>query len=103
MKDDPIATVGYLLWGIGTIIVFSIVVRRRHHSWQLHHDPRSRRELIAASALYVVAWAAGLSIVLALLIPPGTGIRGFFVFTALGMFTAAGIVMATEKPTEGQA
>lgn len=94
--EDLLKNAVYIGWGVATIVVFGILFARRVRSYRRHHDARSRRELLAAFALWAVAIAAGTAIFLALLIPPGTGIRLIATFTALGMYLAAGIVMVTE-------
>ena len=82
-----------LIWGGGTVLVWGGVLRRSIQSHRIHHDARSRRELIAMSALFLVALASGVAVALALFGTAGTGIRSFATTVALGAFLGAGIVL----------
>lgn len=85
-----------IFWGGGTLWFYGQVLAKRLRSWRLHHDKRSKRDLIAGIALFMVALSSSLSILVVLLGAGGTGIRGFFAAISLGAFLAAGIVMASE-------
>lgn len=87
----------YLVWGVGTLIVYSIVLVRRRRAYLLHHDARSRRDFIEGLALFMTSMASALAIAFVLFGEAGTGLRGLFAAIALGMFSTAGLVMATEK------
>lgn len=89
-----------LIWGGGTVLAYGVVLSKRRFAFRLHHDRRSKRELLAGSALFLTALCSALAIVFVLFGQPGTGIRGLVTAIALGAFTGAGIVMASEDPTE---
>jgi len=88
----------YLIWGVGTLVVYSIVLSKRWRANKIHHDRRSRRELEKAVALWVVALGAFISITLILFGEAGTGVRPLAVAICLGAFTMAGFIMAGEDP-----
>jgi hypothetical protein len=88
----------YLIWGVGTVIVYSIVLWRAHRSWKRLPDRRARRDLIASFALFLTALASFLAITAVLFGTPGSGLRGFAVAMALGGFFGAGLILAS--PTE---
>lgn len=90
----------FLVWGIGTVLVYSIVLRDRWRSWRLHHDRRARRDLLTSVGLFLTALAAAGSIAFVLFGPVGAGIRGLFVALSLGAFFATGLVMATTPSTD---
>lgn len=92
--------VAYLLWGLGTVAVYGVVLRGRWHSFRSHHDARSRRELLAGISLFLTALCAGMATWVVLFGEVGSSARSWFVAFALGAFTGAGIVMATERKDE---
>jgi len=87
----------FAVWGVGTVLVYGFVLIKRRRTWRLHHDIRSSRDLVEASALFGVAVSAAISVFMVLFGEAGTGIRPFLVAMSLGCFTGAGIVMATER------
>jgi hypothetical protein len=93
----------FLLWGGGTVAIYTIVLVLRIRHWRRtrkdrRHQERieAARDVIAAFALWLVAFASGASVALVLFGTPGSGIRGLAVAIALGAFTGAGLVMASE-------
>lgn len=90
----------YLLWGIGTVLVYGDVLIKRWHSFRMHGDSRSRRELMAGFALFLTALCAGGAVWAVLFGEIGSSLRGGLSAIALGAFTGAGIVMATERKDE---
>lgn len=90
----------YLIWGVGCLILFSIVLYHRWRAWRYHHDNRSLRDMIEGIALWIVSVASFLAITLILFGEAGTGIRGLFAGIALGSFAAVGLIMATEPRHE---
>jgi hypothetical protein len=95
--DIDTRLLAYLLWGVGTTLVYGIVLRGRYRAFRVRLDPRARRELMVAFGLFLTALMANLAILLVLFGTPGTGIRGFAVAVALGAFAATGLVMATDE------
>ena len=96
----------FLLWGVGTVLVYLIVLykRRRAYARVLARNDRRRGELaralqdlISAFALFLTALCSFLAITAIFFGPIGTGARGFLVAIALGSFFAAGLVKATSK------
>ena len=90
------------LWGGGTVLVYGRVLLIRQQSYRLHRDRRSRRDLLAALGLFLVALCSGLSIAVVVFGRNGDGMRSFATALALGAFLAVGILMATEKPEKGR-
>ena len=95
--------VAFLLWGGGTVAIYSIVLAQRIRHWRRtrrdrRHQERieATRDVVAGFALWLVAFASGASTALVLFGTPGTGIRGLAIAIALGAFTGAGLVMASE-------
>ena len=86
----------YIIWGIGTVVVYGAVLLRRHRAYQLLRTRRSRQDLVAAIGLFVTALGSFLAITAIFFGEPGTSIRGFLVAVALGAFFAAGLVKLRE-------
>lgn len=85
-----------LLWVVGPPLIYGAVLRAKFGSFQKHQrDPRSRRDLIAAIAFFVAAWAAATSI-LVVLLPSDNMVRRVFAGIAWATFAAAGIVWLQE-------
>jgi len=82
----------YAIWGIGTLFIYGLILARSVSGARRHHDARSRRELYGDLAYFIVALASSVSITFALFGEPGTGLRGLVIASALGAFTAAGVV-----------
>lgn len=90
------------VWGGGTVAAYGSVLTRRVHAFRVHHDVRSRRELLAGFGLFMTALAAALAVVVVLFGEAGTGLRGWFSAIALGAFFGAGVVMASELRSESE-
>lgn len=90
--------IAYLIWGIGVVVVYGLLLRRRRRDWTVQRDSRSRRELYEAVAEFVTSLASCLAITFVLFGEAGTGIRGLMAATALGAYFAAGVVKVTDKP-----
>ena len=90
----------YALWGIGSVVVWALVVSDAYGQWQLRRDQRSKRELLAATGLFFTALGAAASIALVLFGEPGSTPRTFALAFALGMFPGAGIVILTMRKGE---
>jgi hypothetical protein len=86
----------YLGWGGATVTTWAYVLYRRVHAWRLHHDARSQRELLIALSLFLTSLATLLSFTMVFFGSHGTDLRNLLVALALGAFTGAGIVSATE-------
>jgi len=97
MPDIDVRLAVLLVWGGGTVAVWGAVLARSIRSHRIHHDARSRRELLAMSALFLTALAAGLAVALALFGPDGVGLRSFSTTLALGAYLGAGIVLLSAR------
>ena len=93
----------YMIWGVGTVIVYGLVLRKGYRSFHAHRDGRSRRELIARTARFMVAVASAAGILFALYGEPGTGFRALVISLALGAFTAAGVIEFRDEPEDPEA
>lgn len=100
MPDLDLRLAVLFVWGGGTVGAYGSVLWRRMHAFQVHHDTRSRRELLAGFGLFLTALCAALAVVVVLFGEAGTGIRGWFSAIALGAFFGAGLVMASEVRSE---
>jgi hypothetical protein len=85
-----------LIWGLGTVLAYALVLRGRVRSWRVRRDSRSRRELVSGLGLFMTALASCTSLTVVLFGEAGTSLRGWFIALALGAFTGSGIIMATE-------
>lgn len=85
------------VWGLGTVVVYGYVLMRRRRLWLRRRSREDAHELLASVALFITALASALAIGFVLFGPVGTGIRGLFTALALGAFSAAGLVMASDK------
>lgn len=83
----------FLVWGVGTVLVYLAVLVLVVRQWHDHKDARSRREVMSAGALFLTALGSAAAITLVLFGEAGTGPRSFAIAVALGCFTGAGIVM----------
>jgi len=88
--------IAFIIWGLGVVAVYGFVLWRRHHSWTLHHDTRSRRDLVEAFGLFLVSLSAATSIGATLFGEVTIGARALLTATSLGAFLGVGLVMATE-------
>lgn len=93
MDDSRFLT--YVLWGLGTTLVYGIVLIRKGRAFRKIRDSRSIRELASSFGLFLTAFAANIAI-LAVLFGDTRSVRGFFIAIALGAFFATGVVMATD-------
>ena len=90
----------YAVWGVGSVVVWALVVSDAYGQWKLRRDQRSKRELLAATGLFFTALGAAASIALVLFGEPGSAPRTFALAFALGMFPGAGIVILTMRKGE---
>lgn len=97
---DPLRILILVVWGGGTVLVYARALMKRLRSYRIHHDRRSRRDLMVGFALFLTAMCSALAIAFVLFGQQGTGIRGFFVSISLGAFLAAGWVMAGEDASQ---
>lgn len=100
----------FLIWGGGTTVVFTIVFLRRMRNFRRHrHDRRQavrrdvRRDVVSGFALMLTAVGATLATAFILFGAAGSGPRSFMIALALGAFTGAGFVMASEEDTDARA
>jgi hypothetical protein len=85
----------FVVWGLGTVFVYTINVAREARHWAVHRDARARRDLLVAIGLHIVSLASAASILAVLFGEPGTSMRGLFVAISLGAYLGVGIVLAT--------
>ncbi len=92
--------IAYLIWGLGTVMVYGLVLRKGWRVWRVRRDRRAQRELMERIARFLVAVASLASLTLALWGEAGTGARGLVIALALGAYTAAGVIEFREEPTD---
>jgi hypothetical protein len=83
----------YVVWGIGTSIIWGAVLYGAFHEFRKRRDRRARRELLSFTGLFLTALGSSFAILLVLLGEPGQAMRTFVLAFSLGMFTGAGVVM----------
>jgi hypothetical protein len=89
--------VAYLVWGVGTTLVYGYVATGSYGDYVQQRDRRARRELIEDVGLFLTAITANLAIVMVLFGEQGGNMRGFLVALSLGAFTGVGILKGTER------
>lgn len=94
---DSSRVIFFGVWGIGTLLVYGIVIVYRWRIWRHHHDRRSFRDFLEGFALWLVAFGASAAVASVLMYPDASTIRGFLNSLALGAFFGAGVVMATDS------
>lgn len=87
----------YLVWGIGTTVVYAIVMDGSYRDYIIQRDKRSRRELFEDVGLFATAVASNLAIVMVLFVEQGSDFSRFLTALALGAFTGVGILKLTER------
>ena len=87
----------YVLWGIGTTIVWGVVLADAYGQWKVRQDNRAKRELLAIAALFMTAAGSSVAIAMVLLGEPGSAPRQFVLALSLGMFTGAGVVLLSMR------
>ena len=101
--DDRI--VPFLLWGLGTVALYSVNLAREVREWSLHHDRRGTRDALVALCLFVCALTSCLSVAALLFGSQGDPVRRLLGALALGAFTGVGVVMVTmhkrDDPADG--
>lgn len=95
---DLAAFLAFAVWGVGMVVVYGFVLWKRHRTWLLHHDRRSKRDLMEALGLFLVAIASAFA-VFAALFDNTTGLRVFLAALVAGALLGVGLLMATE-PTK---
>jgi hypothetical protein len=93
VPDIDTRYVVFLLWGFGTLAIYTIVVVDRAIRWWTARDARARREALQGVGLFLTAAGSFLAIFVGLFVEPGNGIRTAALGLALGAFTGTGIVM----------
>lgn len=86
-----------LIWGIAVMLLFSFVLWKRAKGYRVHRDGRSKRDLLEAFALFLVAGPACLSIFFFIFNGSPNAVSSASSALALGMFVGLGIIMATEE------
>ena len=87
----------FLVWGVGTVLVYGFVLYDRIQRWHQWRDARSLRSMLTAVGLFMTALGAGLSIGFVLFGESGNSVRSLFVSISLGAFFATGLIMATTR------
>lgn len=87
----------YVIWGLGTTLVWAAALAGAYGGWRLYRDRRARRELLSTTGLFLTALGSSLAILLALFGEQGSALRQFVLAFALGMFTGAGIVLVSNR------
>lgn len=94
---DSSRVIFFGVWGIGTLVVYGIVIVYRWKIWRHHHDRRSFRDFLEGFALWLVAFGASAAVAAVVLDPDASTLRGFLNSLALGAFFGAGVIMAGDS------
>ena len=100
MTDIDTRVLTLFVWGVGTVAIYVVVLAQRLMAYWRHNDRRSRRDLLEGFALFLVALGAGSAVGFVLFGEAGATPRGIATAVALGAFTGAGLVMASEGTGE---
>lgn len=87
----------YLVWGVGTVIVYLVVLYRRRIAYARLHTRKALQDLVSSFALFITALCSFLAITGVFFTEMGAGIRGFFVAIALGAFFASGLIQMRDE------
>ena len=87
----------FMIWGLGTVIVWGDVLRKRRRKLNRFHDIRARRDFLEGLGLFLVAACSAVSIFMVLFGAAGTGLRGAAVAVSLGAFFAVGLYARGEE------
>lgn len=91
----------WLVWGIGTVVVYALLLRRARRHYVKHRDPRAFRDLSRAFGYFLVSLAAGLGITVALF-ARGTGVGSLLFAISSGAFTVVGLyALLDREPDNG--
>lgn len=100
--DDRI--VPFLLWGLGTVGLYTLNLSREVREWVLHRDRRGTRDALIAMCLFICALASCLSVASLLFgVAQDDPLRRALMALALGAFTGVGVVMVTVRKREDPA
>lgn len=97
---DPVRFALFLLWGVGSSIVWLGVFHKSWVSWVTHRDRRSKREVLRDASLVVTAIGSTFFVLAVLFGEQGGTPRSIALAAALGAFLAAGIVALTLRKSE---
>ena len=87
----------WVVWGVGTPLVYGLLMRKRGMIYRIHRDRRALRPAIEAIGLFIVSLAAAVGVTVALF-APGTGLARIFSAVACGAFFAVGVYALMETP-----
>ena len=87
----------FMIWGLGTVLVWGDVLRKRRRKLRRYHDVRARRDFLEGLGLFLVAISSAISIFMVLFGAAGTGLRGLAVAVSLGAFLAVGFYARGEE------
>ena len=100
--DVDFRLVFWVVWGVGTVLVYGALFFRRYRIFRKHQEPRARRDLMEAFGLFLVALAAFLGISAALFGPPGQGWGRLMFAISSGAFFIVGVYAVMERePSDG--
>jgi hypothetical protein len=87
----------FMIWGLGTVIVWGDVLRKRRRRLRQFHDVRARRDFLEGLGLFLVAFSSAVSIWMVLFGQAATGLRGLAIAVSLGAFFAVGLYARGEE------
>jgi hypothetical protein len=96
--------VAYLLWGLGTTVIYAVVMDGSYRDYILQRDRRAKRELFEDIGLFATALCSNIAILMVLFEQGSSEPRQFAVALALGAFTGVGILKVTDRkrtPNDG--
>ena len=97
---DPLRLTLFLLWGVGSSVVWVAVLRLSWRSWIAHSDRRAKREVLRDAALVVTAIGSTFAVLGVLFGERGGTPRSIALAVALGTFLAAGIISLSLRRSE---
>jgi hypothetical protein len=100
--DVDLRVAFWVVWGVGTVLVYGALFARRYRIFRKHQEPRARRDLMEAFGLFLVSVAAALGITAALFGPTGQGWGRLMFAVSSGVFFVVGLYSVMERePIDG--
>ncbi len=101
MSDVDPRLVFWAVWGVGTLVVYTILFHRARKHYLRHHDARARRDQTRAFGYLLVALAAAIGITLALFFR-GTGSAALLFAISGGAYFVNGLYAVIDsEPVNG--
>jgi hypothetical protein len=103
VNDTDSRVAFWAVWGVGTLVAYSLILIRRARHYRNHRDPRAFRDAVESLGYFLVSIGAFLGITFALF-TPGAGHARLLFAVAAGAFLVVGLYTVAEtEPSDGAA